>query len=123
MARRKNWSAEQIVAKLRQIEVQIAQGKSLALACKEAEISEHRRRWNSSTSGGGPPETRHDATSSLTWRATTIDSGSIQPSGISHPRRPSGEWQANRIHQSRGRSGSIHHNPYRQNDGLNPERP
>jgi len=40
MARRKNWSAEQIVAKLRQIEVQMAQGKSLALACKEAEISE-----------------------------------------------------------------------------------
>ena len=40
MARRKNWSAEQIVAKLRQIEVQTAQGKSLALACKEAEISE-----------------------------------------------------------------------------------
>ncbi len=40
MARRKNWSAEQIVAKLRQIEVQMAQGRSLALACKEAEISE-----------------------------------------------------------------------------------
>jgi hypothetical protein len=29
MARRKNWSAEQIVATLRQIEVQIAQGKSI----------------------------------------------------------------------------------------------
>jgi hypothetical protein len=40
MARRKNWSAEQIVAKLRQIEIQMAQGKSLALACKEAEISD-----------------------------------------------------------------------------------
>src|SRR3954471_15984580 len=40
MARRKNWSAEQIVTTLRQIEVQIAQGKSIALACKEAEISE-----------------------------------------------------------------------------------
>jgi hypothetical protein len=40
MARRKNWSAEQIVATLRQIEVQMAQGKNLALACKEAEISE-----------------------------------------------------------------------------------
>jgi putative transposase len=40
MARRKNWSAEQIVAKLRQIEIQMAQGRSLALACKEAEISE-----------------------------------------------------------------------------------
>ena len=40
MGRRKNWSAEQIVAKLRQIEIQMAQGKSLALACKEAELSE-----------------------------------------------------------------------------------
>ncbi len=44
MARRKNWSAEQIVAKLRQIEVQMAQGKSLSLACKEAEISEQSSR-------------------------------------------------------------------------------
>ena len=33
-------SPEQIVVMLRQIEVQVAQGKSLALACKEAEISE-----------------------------------------------------------------------------------
>jgi transposase InsO family protein len=32
--------AEQVVLTLRQIEVQTAQGKSLALACKEAEISE-----------------------------------------------------------------------------------
>ena len=40
MARRKNWSAEEIIAKLRLIEVQLAQGKSLALTCKEAEISE-----------------------------------------------------------------------------------
>ena len=38
MARRKNWSAEQIVAKLRQIEIQLAQGKSIALACKEADL-------------------------------------------------------------------------------------
>ena len=42
MARRKNWSAEQIVAKLRQIEM--AQGTSLALACKEAELSEQSSR-------------------------------------------------------------------------------
>ena len=54
MARRKNWSAEQIVAKLRQIEVQIAQGKSLALACKEAEISEQSYyRWRKEYGGGG----------------------------------------------------------------------
>ena len=44
MARRKNWSAEEIIAKLRLIEVQLAQGKSLALACKEAEISEQTSR-------------------------------------------------------------------------------
>jgi hypothetical protein len=37
MARRKNWSAEQI-------EVQIAQGNGLALASKEAEISEQNSR-------------------------------------------------------------------------------
>jgi hypothetical protein len=36
----KNGRAEQIVAKLRQIEIQMAQGKSLALICKDAEISE-----------------------------------------------------------------------------------
>jgi lambda repressor-like predicted transcriptional regulator len=49
MARRKNWSAEQIVAKLRQIEVQLAQGKSLALVCKEAEISEQSSRTSASS--------------------------------------------------------------------------
>jgi putative transposase len=40
MARGKRFSAEQIIAKLRQIEVQLAQGKSLALACKEGGLSE-----------------------------------------------------------------------------------
>jgi hypothetical protein len=33
-------SAEQIVLKLRQIEVQTAQGKSIAVACMEADVSE-----------------------------------------------------------------------------------
>ena len=52
MARRKNWSAEQIVASLRQIEVQMAQGKSIALACKEAEISEQSYfRWRKEYGG------------------------------------------------------------------------
>jgi putative transposase len=52
MARRKNWSAAQIVASLRQIEVQMAQGKSLALACKEAEISEQSYyRWRKEYGG------------------------------------------------------------------------
>ena len=40
MPRGKRFSPEQIVVTLRQIEVQLAQGKSLALACKEAGISE-----------------------------------------------------------------------------------
>ena len=40
MARGTRFSAEQIIAMLRQIEVQLATGKSLALACKEAGISE-----------------------------------------------------------------------------------
>ena len=40
MKRGQKASAEQVVLKLRQIEVQTAQGKSLALVCKEAEISE-----------------------------------------------------------------------------------
>ena len=40
MRRGQKTSAEQVVLKLRQIEVQTGQGKSLALACKEAEISE-----------------------------------------------------------------------------------
>jgi transposase InsO family protein len=43
MGRGQKTSAEQVVLKLRQIEVQTAQGKSLALACKEAEISEQLR--------------------------------------------------------------------------------
>jgi putative transposase len=40
MRRGRKTRAEQVVVKLRQIEVQTAQGKSLALACKDAEISE-----------------------------------------------------------------------------------
>jgi hypothetical protein len=40
MKRGQRPSAEQVVLKLRQIEVQIVQGKSSALACKEAENSE-----------------------------------------------------------------------------------
>ena len=37
---KKEFIPEQINAKLRQIEVQLAQGKSIALACKDAAISE-----------------------------------------------------------------------------------
>ncbi|EHP91644.1 hypothetical protein MetexDRAFT_3471 [Methylorubrum extorquens DSM 13060] len=44
MRRGQKTSAEQVVLKLRQIEVQTAQGKSLALACKEAVISEQKLR-------------------------------------------------------------------------------
>ena len=40
MPRGRKLSPEQIVVTLRQIEVQLAQGKNLAQACKEAGISE-----------------------------------------------------------------------------------
>jgi putative transposase len=40
MARGKRPSAEQIIAMLRQIEVQLAQAKRLALTCKQASIAE-----------------------------------------------------------------------------------
>jgi putative transposase len=43
MRRGQKTSLEQVLLKLRQIEVQTAQGKSLALACKEVEISEQLR--------------------------------------------------------------------------------
>ena len=52
MRRDQKTSAEQVVLKLRQIEVQTAQGKSLALACKEAEISEQSYyRWRKEYGG------------------------------------------------------------------------
>ena len=40
MKRGQRPSAEQVVLILRQIEVQMAQGKSIAVACKEADVSE-----------------------------------------------------------------------------------
>ena len=51
MARR-GLGAEQIVSKLRQIEVLMAQGKAAALACKEADISEQSYyRWRKEYGG------------------------------------------------------------------------
>ncbi len=41
---KKRFSSEHIIAKLCQIEVQLAQGKSIALACKGAAISEQSAR-------------------------------------------------------------------------------
>ena len=52
MWRGQKTNAEQVVLKLRQIEVQTAQGRSLALACKEAEISEQSYyRWRKEYGG------------------------------------------------------------------------
>ena len=52
MAKGKRFRAEQIIAKLRQIEVHLAQGKSLALASKEAGISEQSSyRWRKEYGG------------------------------------------------------------------------
>jgi putative transposase len=51
MARR-GLGAEQIVSKLRQIEVLLAQGKSAALACKDAGVSQQSYyRWRKEYSG------------------------------------------------------------------------
>ena len=53
---KKRFSPEQIIATLRQIEVQLAQGKSIALACKDAAISEQSYfRWRKEY-GGVPIE-------------------------------------------------------------------
>jgi putative transposase len=52
MARGKKHSAEQIVNLLRQIEVAIANGKTTALGCKEAEITEQTYyRWRKEYGG------------------------------------------------------------------------
>ena len=52
MRRGQKTNAEQVVLKLRQIEVQTAQGKSLSLACREAEISEQSYyRWRKEYGG------------------------------------------------------------------------
>ena len=52
MRRGQETNVEQVVLKLRQIEVQTAQGKSLALACREAEISEQSYyRWRKEYGG------------------------------------------------------------------------
>ncbi len=49
---KKRFSSEQIIAKLRQFEVQLAQGKSIALACKDAAISEQSYfRWRKEYGG------------------------------------------------------------------------
>jgi putative transposase len=53
---KKRFSPEQIIATLRQIEVHLAQGKSVALACKDAAISEQSYfRWRKEY-GGVPIE-------------------------------------------------------------------
>jgi putative transposase len=52
MKRGQRSNAEQVVLKLRQIEVQTAQGKSIAVACKEADVSEQSYyRWRKEYGG------------------------------------------------------------------------
>ena len=49
---KRGFGAEQIVSKLRQIEVLMAQGKTAALACKEAGVSEQSYyRWRKEYGG------------------------------------------------------------------------
>ena len=59
MKRGQKTSAEQVVLKLRQIEVQTAQGKSLALACKEGEISEQSSRMSAYAKRSSTRSRRH----------------------------------------------------------------
>ena len=52
MKRGQRPSAEQVVLTLRQIEVQTGQGKSIAVACKEADVSEQSYyRWRKEYGG------------------------------------------------------------------------
>ncbi|ABY28864.1 transposase IS3/IS911 family protein [Methylorubrum extorquens PA1] len=52
MKRGQRPSADQVVLMLRQIEVQTAQGKSIAVACKEADVSEQSYyRWRKEYGG------------------------------------------------------------------------
>ena len=49
---RKGFTPEQIVARLRQIEVHLSQGRNIALACRDAEISEQSYyRWRKEYGG------------------------------------------------------------------------
>jgi len=49
---KKRFGSEQIIGKLRQIEVQLAQGKSIALACKDVALSEQSYfRWRKEDGG------------------------------------------------------------------------
>jgi putative transposase len=54
MARRKNYTPEEIVTKLRQVEVATAKGQAVALACKAAGITEQTYyRWRREYGGLG----------------------------------------------------------------------
>ena len=56
---RKSFTPEQIIAKLRQIEVLISQGHSVAGGCREAEISEQSDyRWRKAYGGMGVTQAR-----------------------------------------------------------------
>ena len=122
MARRKNWSAEQIVASLRQIEVQMAQGKSLALACKEAEISEQSYyRWRKEYGGIAVEQAKRlkdlerentrlrrlVADLSLEKQILKdISQGNPAPSGAGRPWKGSGRSTASRSARPAGSSAS-----------------
>ncbi len=64
---KKRYSAEQIVTKLRQIDVLMAQGRTAAQAFKEAEISEQSYYW-CATSMAGSRSNRPSASRSLSGR-------------------------------------------------------
>jgi transposase-like protein len=52
MARRRNFTPEQIITKLREIEIHVGQGRTVKEACKQAEISEQTYyRWRKEYGG------------------------------------------------------------------------
>ena len=79
MRRGEKTNAEQVVLKLRQIEVQTAQGKSLALACRQAQIvighwqsTDNRVRPHSSLGSRPPAPVSHPDLAFWLPRAATM---------------------------------------------------
>jgi hypothetical protein len=77
MGRGKKHTAEQIVSLLRQVEVEVANGKTLALACKESEIVEQTYyRWRKEFDADFPSSLNF----SLAVRRRTIHCTRARPS-------------------------------------------
>jgi hypothetical protein len=99
---KKRFSSEQLITKLRQIEVQLPQGKSIALACKEAALSEQSYfRWRKEY-GGLQIEQARRLARSLQPRAAPLISG-LSATGTCH----SGGHHAATTHNRNHAAGSM----------------